>query len=83
MRAADVSVRHIPNRKEQHKPMHGLFYEEFARVVAQEGQRQHRELDQQHGPGPPPPNRVRGFLAVWLASAANRVDREAARRALA
>lgn len=64
--------------------MHGLFYEEFARVVAHEAPRRRDKPGRSHGPGPPPPRkRARRVVAGWLAAAASRVDREAARRAVA
>ena len=63
--------------------MHSLFYEQFVRVVAEEAQRHHLQVDRFHGPGPPPPKRARRVLASWLAAAASRMDREAARRAVA
>jgi hypothetical protein len=63
--------------------MHSLIHEEYARVVAHEEQRHRGKVDDPHGPGPPQPKRVRGVVAVWLVATANRVDREAARRAIA
>jgi hypothetical protein len=63
--------------------VHNLIHQEYMRAVADEAQRHRNHVNRPHGPGPPPPKRVRSGLAVLLAAAASRVDREAARRAVA
>lgn len=61
--------------------MHSLIHSEFAAATARE------RLDGPVRPGPtrsePPPGRLRASAAMRLAALAGRLDREAARRAVA
>jgi hypothetical protein len=61
--------------------MYSQFHQEFAKAYPSAADRNRRAYERP-GRGQPPPGRLRGGAAYALASAAQRLDRERARRVL-